>query len=194
MYNKIKRLSVLLAVSLFWLPMAPSNAKTDCQIIDFSTHGDGPFDTAFYKHNGITFTETSAGGFIVGFVQGDDALITDFGHQDGPISGTLIPPVSSLSMRVAPALQGTAEYTLTTFDPSGKLIVTDSVLVTQDDGDPQTGRFGYFSIEIENLPRKAKFFILENRFIRSSSPSNTFIPFGIGEVRFSKNEPTCPKG
>src|SRR5664279_102492 len=127
MYNKIKCLSVLLTVCLFFLPVTSSNAETDCQIIDFSTHGDGPFDPAFYKHDGITFTETSAGRFIVALTQGDDSLI-QYPENVVQFGGTLIPPVSSLSVRLAPRLQGTAEYTLTTFDSSGKLIVRDSVL------------------------------------------------------------------
>lgn len=183
MYKKITRLSLLLTVFIFLLPVTSSNASNSCKVtIDFSTHGQGSFDPTFYKDDGISFWEGSGSGFSVGLVQFDDALIHMGGQQNGPIGGTLIPPVAGLSVSLAPSLQGTAEYTLTTFDSLGKLIDKHSVLVTQDTGDSQDSGSGYFTIKMKNLPRKAKSFILENRFIRSSFINNTSISFGVGSI------------
>jgi hypothetical protein len=189
MYKKITRLSLLLSVFFFLLPVASSNASTTCNVtIDFSTHGQGSFDPTFYKNDGISFREGSGSGFFIGFIQGDDAL-QQSGQQNRPIGGTLIPPVSGLSVRLSPELQGTAEYTLTTFDSLGLSIDKHSVLVTQDTGDSQNSEFGYFTIDMKNLPRKAKTFILENRFIRSSFINNTFIPFGVGSISLCYSNP-----
>jgi hypothetical protein len=182
MYKKITRLSLLLSVFIFLLSVTSCNVSTIHNVtIDFSTHGLGSFDPTFYKNNGISFWEGSGSGYEIGFIQGDDTLIQS-GEPKGPIGGTLIPPVSGLSVRLAPGLQGTAEYTLTTFDSLGKPIDKHSVLVTQDTGDSQNSGFGYFTIDMKNLPRKAKSFILDERFIRSSFIQNTSIPYGIGSI------------
>jgi hypothetical protein len=156
--------------------------------IDFSTHGQGPLDPNFYRNDGISFSE-QGGGLFVGFIQGDDALSSEpIGGQSGPIKGTLIPPIVGLSLR--PAAQGTTEYTLTTFDPSGRSIASNSVVVTQDTGDPQTGSAGYFTINIASMSRKAKSFILANRFIRSSF-DNTGIGFGISAITLTRTGQGC---
>jgi hypothetical protein len=183
--KKITRLSLFLTAFIFLLPVTSSNANNTCNVtIDFSTHGTGPFDPTFYKNNGISFFwENSGSGFFVGLVQGDDALIQseNTGAQHGPIGGTLIPSVSGLSLTLAPSVQGTAEYTLTTFDSLGRLIDRKSVLVTQDTSDPENSASGYFTMNMKDLPRKAKSFILENRFIRTSF-SNQIISFGVSSI------------
>jgi hypothetical protein len=111
--------------------------------IDFSTHGQGPFQADFYKKDGVTFTE----GSFVGFVQGDEAII-------GDIAGTFTPPISSLSARVAPGFQGTFEFTLTALDASSTVIASESITVTE------TGAGGYVTIDLGVLPAKAKYFTL----------------------------------
>lgn len=177
-----KIMLALLATALTSFVSADVYAETQfCNVtIDFSTHGQGPLDPSFYRRDGITFSE-QGGGLFVAFIQGDDALSSEpIGGQSGPIKGTLIPPIIGLSVRLAPAAQGTAEYTLTTFDPSGRSIASNSVVVTQDTGDPQTGPAGYFTINMTNMSRKAKSFVLANRFIRSSF-DNTVVPFGVSE-------------
>jgi len=118
-----------------------SESATVTRIIDFSTHGQGPFQADFFKKDGVTFTE----GSFVGFIQGDEALI-------GDIAGTFTPPVSSLSARVAPAFQGTIEFTLTALDASSTVIASESVTVTE------TGAGGYVTIDLGALPAKAKYF------------------------------------
>src|SRR5688572_9992764 len=103
MYRKMAGPLLLLA---YWLLVSSSNAATVTQVtVDFSTHGTGSFDSDFYKKDGVRFTQESD----VGFVQGDEALV-------GPIAATFTPPISGLSVRLAPFVQGTAEYVLTAFD------------------------------------------------------------------------------
>jgi hypothetical protein len=168
MYKKNYKIVIIVKCFFFLLPVTSSNAGTTCNVtIDFSIHGQSPSDPTFYKNNGISFR--------------DDAL-QQSGQQNRPIGGTLIPPVSGLSVRLAPGLQGTAEYTLTTFDSLGLSIDKHSVLITQDTGDSQNSGFGYFTIDMKNLPRKAKSFILDERFIRSSFIQNTSIPYGLGSI------------
>lgn len=177
MYRKITRLLGLLIFFLFCLPLPSNGAGFRLVTIDFSTHGEGQFDPKFYKNDGIRFKE----GTFVGFIQGDEALV-------GPIAGNFAPPTSSLSVRIAPAEQGTAEYTLTAFDASGVLVARNSVVIIQDTGDPETGPLGYFTLDLCHLPRKVKSFTLRNRFIRSSFPSITIIDFGVSSITFSKGK------
>jgi hypothetical protein len=142
--------------------------------IDFSEHGQGEFELGSYKKEGVVFTE----GESVGFIQGDEALV-------GPIAGRFMPPAAGLSARVAPALQGTAEYTLTAYDGASRVIALRSVVVTEDTGDPATVFFGYFTLELDILSDEAKSFSVTNRFIRSSFPENTSIPFGVSSIAYS---------
>jgi hypothetical protein len=175
-------LSLLISgwLSLPVMPVLAAPTETsDCQSgvtqqIDFSSAGQGIFQPDFFKRQGLVFTQ----GNFVGFVQGDEALI-------GPIAGTFRPAVCSLSLRVAPALQGTAAYTLTAFSPAGAIVSQATVTVTQDSGDPENGPLGYFTIELTNLTPRANSFTLENRFIRSSFPQNTQIPFAISSLAYT---------
>jgi hypothetical protein len=118
-------------------------SSTVTKTIDFSTHGQGPFQFDFYKKDGVTFSE----GSFVGFVQGDEAII-------GDIAGTFTPPVSSLSARVAPGFQGTFEFTLTALDASSTVVASESITVTD------LGAGGYVTIDLGVLPAKAKYFTL----------------------------------
>lgn len=185
----LRRTLSLFVLVLLCLPVAqawaaPITETGDCgaggtQQIDFSSAGEGIFlQPDFFKRQGLILTQ----GDFVGFVQGDDALI-------GPIAGSFHPSVCRLSLRVAPALQGTAAYTLTAFAPSGEMVSQATVTITQDSGDPENGPFGYFTIELTNLTPRANYFTLENRFIRSSFPQNTQIPFAISSLTY-----TTPRG
>jgi hypothetical protein len=187
---RMKKLSLrsvffsLLAAVLFGLPTAsvgaaPMVANPGCrsaasQTIDFSTPGEGPIQPNFFKSQGFVLT----GGDFVGFIQGDQALV-------GPVAGIFHPSVCSLSLRVAPAVQGTAAYTLTAYSPSGEAVGSTTMIVTQDQGDPESGSFGYFSIELSNLSQKAQTFTLENQFIRSSFAHITQIPFGVSSITYT---------
>jgi len=185
--GKLKHLKVflsLLALVLLGLPTAqveaaPRMAIPGCrsatsQTLDFSTPGEGPIQPDFFKRQGLVLTE----GNFVGFVQGDQALI-------GPVAGGFHPSVCSLSLRVAPALQGTAAYTLTAYSSSGEAVGSTTVIVTQDSGDPENESPGYFSIALTDLSQRAQTFTLENQFIRSSFPQNTQIPFGVSSITYT---------
>jgi hypothetical protein len=74
---------------------------------------------------------------------------------------------------------------LTAFDASRKVIRSVSVTVTQDSGDPATGSYGYVTLDLSNLPHGAKYFALDNLFIRSSFPNTTSIPFGVSSLSFA---------
>jgi hypothetical protein len=141
--------------------------------IDFSQHGEGPFDQSYF--NEVEFTE----GSWVGYIQGDQALV-------GPASGKANWKFTSISARVAPTTQGTATYTLTAYNGNGHKIADSSVTVTQDTGDPQTGPWGYATIELGPLPKKAQSFRLTNAFVRSSYSHITQIEFGISSITVSR--------
>ena len=159
--------------ALTLLAMLVPTAAASATTVDFTTHGQGWFDQSFYVRDGVTFTQ----GDFVGWIQGDEALV-------GPIAGDFKPKVSSLSARVAPAVQGTAIYTLSALSPSGRVIESTSVTITQDTGDPDTGPFGYVTIDLGTLPRKAASFSLTNTFVRSSYPQYTTMPFGVSSISF----------
>lgn len=49
---------------------------------------------------------------------------------------------------------------------------------------PANTGFGYFTVSLVNLPRPAKRFSFDHVFVRSSVPTNTFIPYGISEISY----------
>jgi hypothetical protein len=147
---------------------SPAAAASSSAEVDFSEHGEGAFDQSFFS--GFEFTE----GSFVGYIQGDQALV-------GDLAGTAKKKFSSISASFAPAGQGTAIYTLTAY--KGKALVgSSSVTVSQDVGDPTSGPFGYVSIALDNLAKKADSFRLDNRFVRSSFPDITVIEFGTCSI------------
>ena len=171
--------SLLLSLPVAQVEAAPRLATPGCrsavsQTVDFSISGEGSFQPNSFKGQGLVFTK----GDFVGFVQGEQALI-------GPVAGTFHPSVCSISVRVAPAFQGTAAYTLRAYSASGKVVGSRTVIVTQDIGDPENGAPGYFAIELTDLSQKAQTFTLENQFIRSSFPQNTQISFGVSSITYT---------
>jgi hypothetical protein len=158
--------------------------------IDFTTFGQPKvFDPDFYRSDGILFPPLRCGTegceqWFTSFVQGDAALRVE-DVRFGPIEATLTRPISDLTLRVAPALQGTATYFLSGFGASGKLLATTSVTVTQDFGDPANTGFGYFTISLANLAKPAKSFKLDVMFVRSSFPLNTFMPYGVSSISYT---------
>ena len=151
-------------------PVAAAAPQTST-ILDFSEAGQGPFDQSYFS--GINFTD----GSFIGYVQGDDALV-------GPVAGSAKKKFTSISANFAPAGQGTAVYTLTAY--KGKVAVgSNSVTVTQDSGDPESGPFGYATISLSALPKNADAFRLSNSFVRSSFPHITLIEFGTASISIS---------
>ena len=171
----------------------PSNAAVGLSArevtIDFSSYGAGKvFDPEFYRLDGITFPREACGSagcspWLVGFYQGDAALVGE--PRFGSVKATFTRPIADLLLRVAPGLQGTATYLLKAFAPSGRLLATTSVTVTEDFGDPANSGFGYFEIRLANLPGPAKSFTLDNVFVRSSFPQNVAIPYGVSSISYT---------
>jgi hypothetical protein len=161
---------MLLALCLL-CGMAPSAHATIAGTlsIDFSQPGQGSFDQSYFS--GVRFTE----GTFVGYIQGDEALV-------GPVTGSVKKGFASISAQFAPANQGTADYTLQALASSGRVVASKSVRVTQDTGDPETGAFGYASIELGPLARRASSFRLSNAFVRSSYSHTTVIEFGVSSI------------
>lgn len=156
--------------------------------IDFTSFGEGTFEPDFYRRDGIRFPSQRCGSagcdtWSIAFAfQGDHALLGE--NFFGPIEGMFTRPISSLSMQVAPGLQGTALYVLKAFDASGRLISTTSRTVTQDSGDPEDSGQGYFTMSLPNLSRPAKSFSLDSDFVRSTFPLNTNIPYGVSSITY----------
>ena len=163
---------------------APVGLGTPSVTIDFSSFGSSRFFVPdFYRLDGILFPPEQCGtsgcdAWFVQFIQGDAALV-------GPVTATFARPISELSVRVAPALQGTALYVLNAFAESGALLATTSVTVTQDEGDPANSGSGYFTMSFTNLPGPAGSFALDNVFVRSSFPQNVVIPFGVSSITYT---------
>jgi hypothetical protein len=141
--------------------------------IDFSQPGIGPFDRSYFSE--ARFSQ----GSFVGYVQGDEALI-------GPLAGTAASKFTSISVDIAPAFQGTADYTIEAFSSADRVIGSSTVRVTQDTEDPETGPWGYVTLELASLPKKARSFRLSNTFVRSSFPNITVIDFGVASITLSR--------
>jgi PKD domain-containing protein len=160
--------------------------------VAFSSFGSGQvFDPTFFDASGIDFPpqqcDPGCHTWFVGFIQGSPALTA------GVVNATFTHPVSDLSLLVAPALQGTATYTLKAFDASGSLLASTSVTVTQDQGDPATIAYGYFPIALATLPAPATSFTLDNVFVRSSFPNTVgAIPYGVSTISFTPAVSTPP--
>ena len=56
--------------------------------------------------------------------------------------------------------------------------------VVQDAGDPATGPFGYFTMQLGSL-HGATAFRLSTRLISSSSPNITLMEFGLASLTFT---------
>ena len=157
--------------------------------IDFTSLGIGRYwQPDFVRSDGIRFTRQQCGAagcrtLSVDLIQGDAALLGE--PQFGPIQATFTRPIADLSLRVAPALQGTVIYVLKAFAASGKLLGTARLSVTQDFGDPANTGFGYVTVRLSNLPKPAKSFTFQSVFVRSTFPLNTEIPYGISSISYT---------
>jgi hypothetical protein len=158
--------------------------------IDFTSFGavQKVFEADFYRSDGIRFAPQQCGTagcrrLSVELIQGDTALMGE--PQFGPVKARFTRPVSDVSLRVAPALQGTVTYTLKAFAASGELLGTTSLTVTQDFGDPANTGFGYVTLSLPNLPRPANSFTFHSVFVRSSVPTNTEIPYGVASISYT---------
>ena len=166
------------AITTLVLPLlvlsVPSPARAD--VIDFSEFVGTPLDPAFFADRGVIFTSPLS----LGFVQSDDAVIA-------PLAGRFTRPIVAVSALVAPATQGTADYTLSAFDARSRLIGSATVRVTQDLGDPANTGFGYVPIQLGGLSEPAHAFSLSNTFVRSSFDFVTNIDFGVSSLTLDAN-------
>jgi hypothetical protein len=197
----VKLVRFLLPGLLFALPScsdAPTGPEPDLRAgvaarrvtIDFTSFGVGKvFQPDFYKSDGIRFSKQQCGAagcrpWSVELIQGDAALLGE--PQFGVLKATFTRPISDLSLQVAPALQGTVTYVLRAFSASGRLLGRTAVRVTQDFGDPANSGFGYVTVRLSNLARPAKSFTFQSVFVRSSSPTNPEIPYGVGSISYTR--------
>ena len=182
------RVMLLFAYLALVAPTVAHASVSDREVtIDFSSYGfDKVFDPDFYRSEGIRFPSQRCGSagcdtWFVGFFAGDAALVGN--RVLGGVQANFSRPISDLSLNVAPALQGTATYTLTAFSPSGEAIATTSTTVTQDTGDPAHSGFGFFTISLTDLPSPAKSFTLNMDFVRSSFHSD-LREFGVSSISY----------
>jgi hypothetical protein len=196
-----RRLSGFLLLGILLAALSCSDAPTSPEpsfkpgvaarkvTIDFTSVGVGNvLEPDFYRSDGIRFSPQQCGfagcrTWSVELIQGHAALLGE--PQFGPVKATFTRPISGISLRVAPALQGTVRYVLKAFAASGKLVGTTAVTVTEDFGDPANSGFGYHTISLPNLPRPAKSFTFHSVFVRSSFPTNTEIPYGVSSISYT---------
>jgi hypothetical protein len=171
---KGRLLGLAAVLVLLFACASPAGAAGTAQAtVDFSAHGLGPFDGSYFSD--ATFSE----GTWVGYVQGDEALI-------GPVAGAAASKFTSVSAEVSPAFQGTADYTIEALSNADRVIGSNTVRVTQDTEDPETGPWGYVTLELGPLPKKASSFRISNSFVRSSFPNITVIEFGVASITLSR--------
>ena len=168
---------MVVAVGLFvgsTVGAAAAPVPTAPVTLDFSAPGQGVFDQSFFVG--------ARRGVHVGRVRGVRAGRRR--ARPGTGRGRFARPVSALSVSLAPAYAGTAEYTLDALNSSGKRVGRARTTVVQDAGDPATGPFGYFTMQLGSL-RGATAFRLSTRLISSSSPNITLMELGLASLTFT---------
>jgi hypothetical protein len=110
-------------------------------------------DPLFFKSDGIQF----AGEYMVGFSVGEAVLEANAAWNDPPytIAATFTRPVDSVSASIRMNVQGTAQYTLVAYSPSGDVIGSSTITMTQNGLDPN-----FHDVTVDDLPSKAKSFSL----------------------------------
>lgn len=143
----IRRVLTLVIMGVVTLIPASALARESTHVIDFTEFGQGVFDPNFFADEGIVFDTPDPNNglnWFVGYVQGDEALIND-------VSASFKRPITSLSVQFAPSSYGPIEYTLTAYAPSGAVVASKTVTLSQPP-------FGYFTLNLGKLPHKAKAF------------------------------------
>jgi hypothetical protein len=145
-------LAVLAGLATPGLKAAPATTVT-VEIDDL-----GPW-TGFYNVDPLAFRASGirlASDYVVGFSNGH-AVLSGWASNTPPfmIAASFTRPVSSVSASIRMHVQGTADYTLTAYAASGKLIGSSTITLSQDGLD---GNF--YTVSLDNLPIKAKSFTL----------------------------------
>jgi hypothetical protein len=162
--------------------VAPRDAKAEPITLDFSEPGVGPFDPNYFGTKGVLFQP----GLSVGFVQGDEALISNSFGPSGPFAHSITGrfaseiEVASISIRVALTFQYVSDLTLGIFDRDTNLINRTILRLNQIEGDPGFMGFGYHTVDVTSLTRPASFFVILNQFVRS--PTAVGSEFGVSEI------------
>ncbi len=137
-------------------------------IIDFTSVGVGPFNHAHFESVGILFTVSSES---VGFIQGDEALISDLGGQ---IAADIPGGFSDISVSGAAGFQGSWEFTLTAFDNLGGVVGQTFINFEE------TGSTGYHVLSLSDLSGAVSF---EITGIQDGAPSG--FGYGVNVIRFT---------
>lgn len=140
-------------------------------VVDFTDHGQGVLRPKDYSRDGVRFLD----GEFVGWVQGDEALV-------GPVEFTVPTWTDAAILTFAPSNQGSAWYTLEALGSRGEVLASTRALVTQDEGDPSTGPFGYTTIALSDVPAGTRSLALSNEFLSSSYEQYTEIGFAVAEI------------
>ena len=90
--------------------------------------------------------------------------------QSGDITATFTRPVTSVTVSFAVWSEGTAEYSLTAYAPSGRAIANSSTTAAET----STGT-GYHTLVVHDLPSKAKSF----------SMTGGWIVFGVNSITYT---------
>lgn len=188
--NRSSSMVVLAAVVAGLVALMSSSAqasKAPEVTIDFSNNAQGDLDPLFYRREGLVFPPQRCGDFgcsswFITMIQGDNAVVGN--PLLGGVTAKFKRPISELSLRIAPGAQGTADYTLTVFSVSGEEIASQTLRVTQDEGEPDTQPFGYFTMSLAGL-RKARSFHLTNAFVRSSFGGSGPMEFGVSSISYT---------
>ena len=171
---------VLFAVGGLFI--AAQGARAATITLDFSEPGLGPFDPSYFANRGVTFQPDLS----VGFVQGEEALVsTQFGTS-GPfahsISGRFdaATAITNISIRVALAFQYVSDLQLATFDQDTNLISRTTLRLNQIQGEPGFMGFGYVTVDLGPIPRPPSSFLILNQFVRS--PTAVGSEFAVSDM------------
>jgi hypothetical protein len=181
--SRLRYRLVLFAIGALFI--APQGARAETITLDFSEPGLGPFDPNYFASRGIIFQPDLS----VGFVQGDEALISTSFGSSGPfahsISGSfdLEIEMSSISIRVALTFQYVADLQLATFDLNANLISRTTLRLNQIQGDPGFMGFGYVTVDSGPIPRPASSFLILNQFVRS--PTAVGSEFAVSDIKIT---------
>jgi hypothetical protein len=152
--------------------------------VDFATAPSGAFQSTFFQSEGVVFSESD--GFV-GFIQGQNALLNavspGYPQIALPIVGDFSPGITSLSISVAPAVQGVMDFTLTAIDASAANVKSLTVEVNQWTSDPGFQGFGYQILDLGTLPQTAVSFSLSVALVRGPEP---LVQFAIGSLTFAQ--------
>lgn len=177
-------LSMLIAVTLALSELAlliPTMAGV--VHLDFSDALPSGNSSALQQAHGIAFTLNTPG---LWWVQGDDALLSAFGGDPVSVLGvaaTFAPAITSLSVDVAPYVQGVVDYTLTAYDTDSQVVKELNLEVNQWVADPGYQGSGYVTIDLGELARPAVSFAFNEVWIRGPSP---VVGFGMRSLTYTQ--------